>query len=232
MTQQTPNNYKDQQKEGDIPASDITKEKSIFDVLKLALKLPKSRFNIKVTTAFVSALSIYATYTKRPTEYLILDIREWGELGFGFSGTILGFLIAGLALLAAVDVRFFYYMSKRQHRCGMSYLKYTIVSFMYVFIVYLALAFISLCIRIMLVEDGIISLALASFGALFYCLNVALITEILVRVFYVFFASLLFYSLVLLTTFIFNVYYLMMSNVRWYAEGQEDKGFTPERDER
>jgi hypothetical protein len=156
------NNVKNEDPENLI-ISDITSEKDLCDVFIKSLRLPKSTFNILATLSLFSTLILYVVNTHRPIDKLVLDIYKWSEVGFSFSTSILGFLIAGFAFFSAVsDIKLFTEMAKARHASGLSYLKYNILNFMYVFSIFLGLALISFMIQLFSQSNGPLSTFLYS----------------------------------------------------------------------
>ncbi|MEM6839759.1 MAG: hypothetical protein AAF609_23345 [Cyanobacteria bacterium P01_C01_bin.120] len=205
--------------QSDIPASDITREKNIWQLLKSSSVLPKSKFNLIATASFFSITVLYVIFSHESVIVLKQNSLNWAERGFSFSTGILGFLVAGLAIFTAVnDVRIFTSMSRVRHRSGLSYLKYNFLSLMYVFILYLGLAFTCFTFQVF-GEDGGIGSALIAFAeSVFSGFDALIAKSVIIRCSIVILYTLFFYCLMLLKTFIFDIYHLMMTNIRWNAE--------------
>lgn len=212
--------------ESDFPASDITAEKNLWQVLKISFLLPKRIFNIASTVSFLIVVLIYALLSQDSNQEARDQLLMLAERGFSFSVGILGFLVAGVAVFtAANDTSLFTHLARVRHRpSGVSYLKYNFVALMYVFIVYMALAFFCFFVQV-----------LGSMSDVFDELTVFLIyvltgTEIgsekiflfINKFTYALLSTLFFYCLLLLKTFIFDLYALIMVNIRWSFEKEEN----------
>lgn len=206
-----------------VSTNEITSEKNIFQLVWKSRKLPKDTFNLISSLSLFFVLTIYVILGDRSTPNLIEDIRKISDLGFSFSTSILGFLVAGLAIFGAIsDLSLFTNMARVRHSAsGMSFLKYNFITMMYVFAIYLFLA--SLCFFILIFSQpaGPLSFFIGIIDNLFTCLNYEFLKEFFVKITFVFIATLTFYSLLLLKNFIFNIYHLFMVTVRWAAEQEE-----------
>lgn len=202
----------------EIDLEDITKENGLLDIYKVIyLKLPKSRINIYSTLGVSVLLSVYAIRSSTSSIFLLDRAREWAELGFSFSTGILGFLIAGFTVFATVsDKSLFVEMARITHRrSNLSYLKYNFFSLMYVFIVYLGFALLCLLILLLGGTSGFISmityLVVGEHGFSFVKRCFAGMSIVVIGTWF-------FYSLMLLQSFIFNVYHIVMTAIRWEME--------------
>lgn len=213
--------------DSDFPASDITSEKNLWQILKLSFLLPKRGFNIVSTIAFFISLLIYAFFTNDSPGEIREVILVWAERGFSFSIGILGFLVAGVAIFSAAnDVRLFTHLARVKHKSsGVSYLKYNLIALMYVFIVYLFLAF--LCFVVQIVSDTSLfwNFLILRFSRSFFGLeiNEILLAGLVNKATYVALSTLFCYCLLLLKTFIFDLYALIMVNIRWNFESEENQ---------
>lgn len=119
----------DRQREemADVPSSDLLVEENLLAIFLRSRKLPKSSFNLISTIALMVTMVVYVVLSDRELSSLLQDVIDIANAGFNFSVSILGFLIAGLSIFAAVgDLDVFVNMSRVRHKSGLSYLKYNI----------------------------------------------------------------------------------------------------------
>lgn len=200
-------------------SSEITSEKDLFQVFRKSFKLPKNTFNILSTVSFIVVMILYVSFSKRDINLTIKDVYELSILGFNLSASILGFLIAGLAIFVAInDLTIFVDMAKVNHSSGLSYLKYNFITLMYVFIIFISLALFCFLIQVLGKPYGVVSLMLVFLKMLFECLDTSFLKDILVKITFVLVSGWIFYAILLLKTFIFNIYHLSMTIIRWEAE--------------
>jgi hypothetical protein len=208
--------------QSDFPASDITAEKNLWHIFKISFSLPKRVFNIASTASFFAIVLCYTIFGQNSSQEIRADLLTWADKGFSFSVGILGFLVAGVAIFtAANDVSLFTHLARVKHKkSGVSYLKYNFVALMYVFIVYIFLAFLCFIIQILNdmnpFWDTLIAFIFRTHP------NSEVIAEIMNRFAYLSLSTLIFYCLLLLKTFIFDIYALIMVSIRWNFE-EEDK---------
>lgn len=212
--------------ESDFPASDITAEKNLWQILKISFLLPKRIFNIASTASFLIVVLIYALLSQDSTQGARDQLLMLAERGFSFSVGILGFLVAGVAIFtAANDISLFTHLARVRHRpSGVSYLKYNFVALMYVFIVYISLAFFCFFVQILdsmsdVFDEFTVFLVQILTGTE---MGSEKIFRFINKFSYALLSTLFFYCLLLLKTFIFDLYALIMVNIRWSFEGEED----------
>ncbi|MBE9176793.1 hypothetical protein IQ225_18380 [Synechocystis salina LEGE 06155] len=197
---------------------DITKEIGLLDIYKASRsKLPKNKINNFSTLAIFTMLIVYAFTSTETSISLLEKTRKWSELGFNFSAGILGFLIAGFTIFASVnDKSLFITMAKTKHeKSGLSYLKYNFFTLMYVFIVYLGFAILCLLIQLLGQTSGFISIIVELIAGKDNFLETK---RFLAGISIIVVGTWFFYSLMLLQSFIFNVYHMVMTAIRWEIE--------------
>lgn len=198
--------------------NDLTKEIGLLDIYKASRsKLPRNKINIFSTLTIFGMLSVYAIFSTESSVLLLEKGRKWAELGFSFSIGILGFLIAGFTIFSSVsDKNLFVAMAKNKHdKSGLSYLKYNFFTLMYVFIVYLGFAILCLLIQLLGGSSGFISIVTKFIVEEKYFLSVKRIFAIVNLVTT---GTWFFYSLMLLQSFVFNIYHIVMTAIRWEVE--------------
>lgn len=196
-------------------SDEITQESGLLDIYKaIRFKLPKSNINIFSTLSVLAMLITCVMMSTENSFFWLIKMRKLAETGFSFSTGILGFLIAGFTIFATVvDKNLFAAMAKVIHtKSGLSYLKYNFFILMYVFIVYLGFAI--LCLLVQLVGDtsGFISIMTKLVAGEEYFTTVK---HLLVRIGVVVVGTWFFYSLIILQSFIFNIYHVVVTAIRW-----------------
>lgn len=197
---------------------DITKEIGLLDIYKASRsRLPRNKINIFSTLTVFTMLVVYAVASTESSVFLLEKVRKWAEVGFSFSAGILGFLIAGFTIFATVsDKSLFIAMATTRHQgSGLSYLKYNFFILMYVFIAYLGFAILCLLIQLLGGTSGFISIMTELIAGKD---NLLLTKRFLAGVSIVVVGTWFFYSLMILQSFIFNVYHIVMTAIRWEVE--------------
>lgn len=194
---------------------ELTKERNLFAIYRQLRKFPKSRFNLLSTGSVFIALVLYAMFTSESVSLIADKVRSLADLGLNFAAAILGFLIAGFTIFFTVSkLDLFISMSKIRHNAtGVSWLKYSFFVFVDVFTVYLM--FIAMCIfiKIFASPNGPIYLLLTMFDW-----NFKMASRILSRLGIVIIGTWFFYLVVALKSFIFNVYHIAVTAIRWEIE--------------
>lgn len=204
----------------DLDPSDLTREIGLLEIYKASRsKLPRSRINNFSTILVFSVLSIYAIFSSETSTQLLEKIRKWSELGFGFSAGILGFLIAGFTIFATVSDKSLFTEMARQPKgdTGLSYLKYNFFALMYVFIVYLSFAILCLLIQLLGGTSGFLSMIIKLVTSDLYFEDVK---RVISGFGVVVVGTWFFYCLILLQSFIFNIYHIVMTAIRWQLQNE------------
>ncbi|MEO0014056.1 MAG: hypothetical protein RLZZ535_2445, partial [Cyanobacteriota bacterium] len=165
-------------------------------------------------------LLIYAALTPQTTQEMASRVREWTDFGFSFAIGILGFLITGFTIFATVSKpSMFVKMAKVKHpNCELSYLKYNFFTMMNVFIIYLGFTFVCVVIKFLAPPSGFISILLSYLFSNFYSEYLEIFKRILSGAGIVIVGTWIFYLLVILQSFIFNIYSMIMTAIRWEIE--------------
>lgn len=210
-------------KMNEFNSDELTEEIGLLDIYKVSRsKLPRSRINDFSTLAIFTMLIIYAFFSNETSSSLLEKVRKWSEIGFSFSAGILGFLIAGFTIFATVsDKSLFVEMSKIvDKKSGLSYLKYNFFTLMYVFIAYVGFAVLCLLIQLLCGSSGFLSI-LVRWVSLDN--NFLISKRILSGVGIVVVGTYFFYVLIILQSFIFNIYHIVMTSIRWEIEKNNNK---------
>lgn len=197
---------------------ELTEEKSLWDVYLLSRRIRSSRFNTVVTILTIIGLFIYSFWFQTDIAALLGEVRMLANLTLNLSATILGFLIAGFTIFATLSKpRMLLKMMEVMHKpTGMKFLKYNFIAFMRVFIYYLGIMAIAIIIILVGNKNGIAYRFAMCFpdGEIVGC-N-------LIKATYVIIGTSLMLLVLLLKTFIFNIYSIVMNQLRW-AEYEDDE---------
>ena len=198
--------------------SDLTRERDLWTIWKQTRRIKDSPFNVKSTLIISAALCLYALYSAEPTPTLAQHVRDWSDMGLNLATGLLGFLIAGFTIFCTLlKPALFLEMAKRTDRAtGLSYLKSTLFNFMKAFAVFLV--FITVCILVKLFAGagGGVS-TLISHLPTYADESKRYLAEIGI----VFVGTFFFYLVVMVKSFIYNVYHAIMTSLRWEAEYPE-----------
>lgn len=191
--------------------SDITSEKSLWDIYKLSRQIKPSIFQSVAVIFVMVLLAINSFLLENNTQVILDDTRKWAETGFNFSITTLGFLIAGFTIFATLSKpkMMLAMMEHVNKKTGLPTLKYNFFTFMKVFIMYTSFSVLYLFIEIFGQENGLLS------NVIVFIPNAECIKVVLINLSYSIVGSSFFYLLLLLKTFIFNIYAITMNFLRW-----------------
>lgn len=204
----------------DFDSSDILQEKSLFAIWQKCRRLPRNWFNVVTTLLVVVLLTGHVVLTRNTTSELAQSVRDICDTGLNFSASILGFLLAGFTIFATMTrpdlmIR----MAKKRHEgSNLSYLKYNYFALMEVFILYAV--FVALCF--------LVKLFLGKGSGICHLINEHTVDSVqvrywLVRIAYVFIGTSFIYLILALKSFIFNVYHIVMTGLKWEMWQQEQK---------
>lgn len=187
----------------------IFQEKTFSSVYFKARKVCSSRVNFG-TALLTFALSMaYLTANLRygmmwmPVSSVILTIRSIGEVGLTITTQLLGFLIAGFAIFASITKpEIFILLAKLSHREGnITRLQFIFFNFMFAFIHFILFLAASVFVKTLLPSGGPLSGLLQWFA---HDYPVAL--SVVAGLFLCALAAWLVFILMLLKSFIWNIY--------------------------
>lgn len=197
----------------DLSPKALLEEKSLLEIYKKSRRIPFNSFNFWSTIVVVVMVAIqYCLLDISITEKLKV-VREFSVMAVGITTTVLGFLLAGFTIFATISQPdMLVAMSQhREQKSGLSFLKYNFFIFMRVFIYYMAYAVFCIFILIFAIKGGVIH----------YLVNISPISheiiEWLVGFSYVALYGGMFFLLMQLKSFIYNVYHSVMTAIRWKA---------------
>lgn len=200
-------------------SKELTKEKSLWDVFKLSLNIQPN--NIQLIILITTALLLYlnAFFLENNDSILLKDTRQWASMGFNFSITTLGFLITGFTIFAtlAKPQMLLQMMDHYNEKYKMPTLKYNLIVFMKVFIGYIFLSIIYVLIILLGQVGGFIS------NLFLYFTAITSYKVCIIKMSYVFVGTSFMYLLLLLKSFVFNIYATIMTFLRWEYINEDQK---------
>ncbi|ACZ75618.1 conserved hypothetical protein [Dickeya parazeae Ech586] len=203
-----------------IAGSEITKEKNLWQVALLARKITMSKLHIVIIISTAMLLIINSFLLAKKTDQLLLDIRGWSNFGFNFTITTLGFLIAGFTIFATLSKpdMMIAMMLHENKEAKIPTLKYNFMAFMKVFISFIACTLIYLFIILLGQTNGFLANIIR---AMPYS---EIIKPYGIKTSYVVIGTSLVYLVLAIKTFIYNVYAIVMTSVRWeYEKNQKEE---------
>ena len=191
--------------------NELTSEKSLWDIYKLSRRILPSKFQISFLLCVAILLGINAFMLNSDLSILLSDTRSWATLGFEFSITTLGFLIAGFTIFATISKpkMMLAMMDHTNKETGLPTLKYNFFAFMKVFIAYIVFAIVYLLIVLFGQTGGFLSNAIA-FLPNSECVKIAIIKSAHICI-----GTSFVYLVLLLKSFVFNIYAIVMNFLRW-----------------
>ena len=195
--------------------ADLTKERSLWQIWLQIRRIPESKFNQRSTGIVFLLLLAYAAATPESTSVLADRTRGLCDFGFNFAGSVLGFLIAGFTIFATMSrPGLFLEMAKRRNKkTRLSYLKTHFFNFMKTFCVFFFFVCVCLLVKIFAAPGGAASVLLSHMAT-----ASELIKRYLAKTGIVSISTMFFYLVILLQSFIYNVYSAIMTSLRWEAE--------------
>ncbi len=200
---------------------DLLKERSLLDIYRIARLTPANGLNVGVTIVvfFISCAYCISAGTNQTTVLILL--RQISSDAISFTASILGFLVAGFTIFVTTKPEVFYMMARiEKEGMGISYLKYNLSIFLLVFIHYLAFTILCIAFRVFFSSKGPAALFLAAIPI--EAKTASILKQVGISAFFVFFVSWLFYILMLLKSFIFNVYHIVMTGIALTIDGDDD----------
>jgi len=196
---------------------ELTSEKSLWKVFVLSRRIRPSWVQCALNLIAAAFLAINAFVLQQNTTPLLADARIWASNGFNFTITTLGFLIAGFTIFMTVAKpdMMLAMMDHLDKETELPTLKKNLFAFMRVFIAYLVCAGMFLCVLLFCQPGGVVPSFVKLMPASDYLRNT------LIKIGYVLLGSSFVYLLLMLKSFIFNVYSIVMNILRWeHAKSQ------------
>lgn len=191
--------------------AELTSEKSLWNVFVLSRRILPSKVQTLLNTLAAALLTVNAFVLQPTAAPLLTDARTWASNGFNFTITTLGFLIAGFTIFMTVAKpgMMLAMMDHVDKETGLPTLKKNLFAFMRVFIAYLACAGIFLCVLLFCQPGGVVPSLVKLLPA------PDCVRDVLIKIGYVILGSSFVYLLLMLKSFIFNVYAIVMNILRW-----------------
>lgn len=195
-------------------SSELTSEKSLWDVYLLTRKIKPSLLHIMVLSVTAAALAFNAYVLIGHADLLLPDLRSWATNGFNFSITTLGFLIAGFTIFVTVAKpdMMLAMMDHIDPETQLPTLKANLAKFMHVFIIYIVCSGLYLSIILFGQSNSIISWIVQ------HTPDPILLKKTIICITYIYVGTSFTYLLLTLKSFIFNIYTIVMNFLRWEKE--------------
>lgn len=196
----------------------FTAEKSVYAIFRETFKLKASSSNSVVAIIATIVAILYVCCTSEDETGIISRAHDLAVLGITFSTTLLGFLIAGFTVFATFTNKEMFIriaFLPDPNTDGLSYLKSFFFVFMNVFIHYVGYLFFSFAVYFFLGKNGIVSEIARS-----YFWNYDMLVLRLSKLSIVIFMGWTFFLVMLLKSFVFNTYHVVMTTLRYEYEKQ------------
>ncbi len=199
-------------------SSELTSEKSLWNIYLLTRRIKPSLTHITILLLTTAALSLNALIAADQTALLLKNIRDWASIGFNFSITTLGFLIAGFTIFVTVAKpdMMLAMMDHNDPETKLPTLKANLAKFMHVFIVYIVFSALYLAILLLGQGGGIVSWLILKAP------DPLLLKNTLIFITYIYIGISFAYLLLTLKSFIFNIYTIVMNFLRWEKDKPDD----------
>ncbi len=204
-------NFTDQQQSR---LKDILSEKSLWKVYLTSRRIQFSRINTGGGVLVAIAVTAFAIQADSPSA-LADQLLSFSTTAFGLSIGQLGFLLAGFSFFATVaDKEMFCRMAEKTHEpSGLSWLKYNFYIFMRVFVEYLVFSLACLVLMVMLAKGVGIRESIAD-----YLNQWPKIKHYIAASAFGVFIGCFFYLVLQLSSFIYNIFHVVMTSIRWALE--------------
>lgn len=213
-------------------SSDLTREKTLLALWRTSFKFAQRRFNYVLAAVVAIALARYCQLDWDQPQTLMAAFRKIEGTGFSFATSILGFLVAGFTVFVTViRIDMFLTMARMEKgKTGESVLKYNLSAFIVTFVHYTSYIFVCVISELFLQPGGLATVAFANAQTYpFFAPWAPLAHSLCAATLLVVFGSWTAYLVLLLKSFIYNVYQVTTVSVA-YAWQQADKPKTPPSD--
>lgn len=195
-----------------VDDSELLREKSLREIYLAARVIPVSRFNQAVSIAVAVALFWYACVTPEPLSAIATTIRVFADYSFAFATSILSFLIAGFTIYLSVtkpDLLVFL-AATRNERSSLPEIKHVAFVFMRVMANFILFCLFCVAIKLFGGVNGPLSILIHSITP-----DPANAKLWLSRFVLAILGGGLVHLLMLLQSFVFNIYHTAMLAVVW-----------------
>lgn len=197
----------------DLSPKALTEEKNLWTIYLRARAISFNRFNFWSTILILILVSLQYCVLDISLDEKLKIVREFSNTAIVVVVTVLGFLLAGFTIFATISQpEMLVAMSKHRHeKSQLSYLKHNFFVFVRVFIYFLIYTVFCLLILVFAVKGGLVY-KLAEISPISWPIK-----QWLVGIAYVGLYVGMFFLLMQLKSFIFNVYHSVMTAIRWKA---------------
>jgi hypothetical protein len=207
--------------ENEPTPDELTRERHLYDLYRVAERDRPSRYTRLAKFGMFAALVAYAVgsiWMPDGSQSAVKMVRDWADAGLGFASQIVGFLLAGFTIFATMNAKEFTLAlaRKREPKTGESYLKYIYLAFIRVFTIYLVLIALCVAVKVLGSAQGPVSALLGVLPTMAKCVARGAIA----RTAFVALGSALWFVVVDLFAFVFDIYHTVMAGVRWEYEAQ------------
>jgi hypothetical protein len=192
---------------------DLIKEENLWQVWRGSLRIPFSRFN-KVVLILSAILLTVDALVSEDAGAMLGFVRGMSKDGVSIGLSVLSLLLSGFAVFATISQpTMLLSMAANVHESGLSYLKYNFFLFMRVFCLLVGFTAVSLVLMIAGRDDGLgFQLVQLAGGSVWF-------RDSMIRVAYVMLGIGYVLVVLQLKSFVFNIYYSVMTSLRWRSEG-------------
>lgn len=196
---------------------DLTRERSLWSVFLSTLRIRRGKLSVWILVIAIALLSVNAFAFSIPTSIIIQDLRRWSEIGLNFSVTTLGFLVAGYTIFATLSnpAMMAALLDYKDSETGFSKLKANHLKLIKPIIEFIILASFYMFVLILAQPYGLFSNLAKEFNYIGACVYVAS------RITYIISGASLAYLIGILQSFVFNIYIIVMNEIRWAHSHRE-----------
>lgn len=207
-----------------ITDDELVKEKSLREIYFVARSIPVSKFNQVVTVLVAVMLALYVCLTQEPTQEIAEKVRVFADYTFGFSVSILSFLLAGFTIYITVmkpDLLLFM-ASVRETRSGLPWIKATSFNFLRVMANYVVVCVFCLVVKLFGSVSGPVSVLFA-----LTLTDPSRPKEWVAKIALVLLGAAAVHLFLLLQSFIFNIHSTAMATICWERQNALKKDKQP-----
>lgn len=184
-----------------ISSEELLKEKSLLDVYFASRCISVSKLNQAITFISMALLALFAWFSPESTHQFSDRVRAMADYGFSFATSILSFLIAGFTIyLTVTKIDHLILMASLRHENGLPWVKHIAFSFLRIMVVYVVYCLACVGVKIFASSAGPLSIlidALSAADQVKHCIS---------RIGIIVFGGASIHLILLLQSFIFNIY--------------------------
>lgn len=198
-----------------VTSDELLKEKNLRAVFWAARKLPVSLFNQGCTVIIILVLGAYICLTPEDGPVMAKKVRELADYGFSFATSILSFLIAGFTIYVSITKSelLLFLSGQRHEESGLPWIKHSTFIFLRVMAIYVVFCLLCVSVKLFGGPSGALSLLLDLSSA-----DPVASKRWIAKIGFVVLGAGMVHILVLLQSFIFNIYHTAMLSICWERE--------------